>query len=216
MALNLNTRRGLMLVVSSPSGAGKTSLTRKLQEEDDNIELSISVTTRDKRPEEKDGLHYHFIDKKSFHEMLENDKLLEHANVFGNFYATRKNQVIELIEKGKDVLFDIDWQGASQLRKSMATDVVSVFILPPSAAELMSRLVKRGQDSFDVIKKRIDGAYDEIKHWKEYDYIIINDNLDDAYKELNSILVAERCRIGRSNDNQLYVKQLSNDLKKRL
>ncbi len=216
MSLNLNTRRGLMLVVSSPSGAGKTSLTRKLQEEDDNIELSISVTTRDKRPEEKDGLHYHFIDKKSFHEMLENDQLLEHANVFGNYYATRKKQVIECIENGNDVLFDIDWQGANQLRRSMANDVVSVFILPPSAAELMSRLVKRGQDSFDVIKKRIDGAFDEIKHWKEYDYIIINDNLDDAYKELNSILVAERCKIGRSNNNQVYVKQLSNDLKKRL
>ncbi|MDC0139990.1 guanylate kinase, partial [Hyphomicrobiales bacterium] len=125
-------------------------------------------------------------------------------------------QVIECIENGKDVLFDIDWQGANQLRRSMTNDVVSVFILPPSAAELMSRLVKRGQDSFDVIKKRIDGAFDEIKHWKEYDYIIINDNLDDAYRELNSILVAERCKIGRSDNNQVYVKQLSNDLKKRL
>ena len=216
MSLNLNTRRGLMLVVSSPSGAGKTSLTRKLQEEDDNIELSISVTTRDKRPEEKDGLHYHFIDNNSFHEMLENDKLLEHARVFGNYYATRKKQVIEAIENGRDVLFDIDWQGASQLRKSMANDVVSVFILPPSAAELMSRLVKRGQDSFDVIKKRIDGAFDEIKHWKEYDYIIINDNINDAYIELSSILVAERCKIGLSKNNEAYVEQLSNDLKKRL
>ena len=205
-----------LIIISSPSGAGKTSISRALVEKSDYFRLSISATTRVKRLNETEAVDYFFKTKHDFDHMVKAHEFLEHAIVFENSYGTPKDYIAQQLVRNINVVLDIDWQGANQLRRSMTNDVVSVFILPPSAAELMSRLVKRGQDSFDVIKKRIDGAFDEIKHWKEYDYIIINDNLDDAYRELNSILVAERCKIGRSDNNQVYVKQLSNDLKKRL
>ncbi len=211
-------KKGLMVIISSPSGAGKTTLTRKIISDMEDTVLSISVTTRKKRPNEQEGLHYYFINDSAFKQMVKDGNLLESANVFGFNYGTPRDKVLENIQAGRDVIFDIDWQGASQLRKNFRENILSVFILPPSAAELMSRLIKRDQDSLDVIKKRLNAAYDEIKHWREYDYIIINDDLEKSYNQLRSIIIAERMKVSQSNSANidLHVKVLMEELSGRL
>jgi len=211
-------KKGLMVIISSPSGAGKTTLTRKIISDMEDTVLSISVTTRNKRPNEQEGLHYYFINDSTFNQMVKDGNLLESANVFGFNYGTPRDKVLENIQAGRDVVFDIDWQGASQLRKNFKENIISIFILPPSAAELMSRLIKRDQDSLDVIKKRLNAAYDEIKHWREYDYIIINDDLEKSYNQLKSIIVTERMKVSQSNSANidLHVKVLMEELSGRL
>ncbi len=211
-------KKGLMVIISSPSGAGKTTLTRKIISDMEDTVLSISVTTRKKRPNEQEGLHYYFINDSAFNQMVKDGNLLESANVFGFDYGTPRDKVLENIQAGRDVIFDIDWQGASQLRKNFRENILSVFILPPSAAELMSRLIKRDQDSLDVIKKRLNAAYDEIKHWREYDYIIINDDLEKSYNQLRSIIIAERMKVSQSNSANIdsHVKVLMEELSGRL
>ena len=208
-------RRGLMLVVSSPSGAGKTTLTRRLVEEEREIDLSISVTTRKRRPAERDRHDYHFISVEEFSHKRDSGELLEWADVFGNFYGTPRVPVLAALEAGRDVLFDIDWQGTRQIRENAPADVASVFILPPSASELMSRLAKRGQDTLEVIKQRLSGAIAEIEHWSEYDYVIINDDLESAYSQLRAILVGERLRAPRRIAIDEHVRRLRDDLLER-
>jgi len=187
-------RRGLLFVLSSPSGAGKTTLSRLLIERVPDLMMSISATTRAMRPGEVNGRDYLFVDKATFEQMAKGDELLEWASVFGNSYGTPREPVEAALSKGQDVLFDIDWQGTQQLRHKARADVVSVFILPPSAADLEKRLHSRGQDSGDVIRKRMSRASHEMSHWAEYDYIVINRNIDDAFAEVQSILKAERLR----------------------
>ena len=187
-------RRGIMFVVSSPSGAGKTTLTRNLVNADRNLTLSISVTTRPRRASEVDGVHYHFISKSKFTAMRRSGELLESANVHGNFYGTPRRPVEKALNVGNDVLFDIDWQGAKQLYEKMRADVVSVFVLPPSARELKSRLERRAEDSADVIRRRLRNAAKEIPHWAEYDYVLINRDLDRSFRDLRHILAAERAK----------------------
>jgi guanylate kinase len=187
-------RRGIMFVVSSPSGAGKTTLTRNLVNADRNLMLSISVTTRKRRPSEVDGVHYHFISRPKFASMKKSGELLESAKVHGNFYGTPRRPVVKALAAGHDVLFDIDWQGAKQLYEKMRADVVSVFVLPPSAGELKSRLERRAEDSGDVIRGRLKNAAEEIPHWAEYDYVLINRDLDRSFRDLRAILRAERAK----------------------
>jgi len=186
-------RRGLMLVLSSPSGAGKTTLSRMLLA-DPAVTLSISVTTRAQRPGETDGAHYHFIDRARFDAMVSNGELLEWAEVFGNRYGTPRAPVEQALAEGRDVLFDIDWQGTQQVREKAPGDLVSVFVLPPSAAELERRLHTRAQDSDDVIRSRMARASGEMSHWAEYDYVIVNRDLDHAFAEVRAILAAERLK----------------------
>jgi len=188
-------RRGLMLVLSSPSGAGKSSITRALlQEERDRLFLSISVTTRPRRTSEIEGIHYYFIDPPRFARMRDGGELLEWAEVHGNLYATPRAAVEKALADGLDVLFDIDWQGTQQLVAAMPDDVVTVFILPPTMAELEARLERRAEDDSKVIADRLAHASDEIAHWNEYDFVVINDDLDRALNAVRSILVAERHR----------------------
>lgn len=199
-------RRGLMLVLSSPSGAGKSSLTRALvQEEHERLFLSISVTTRPRRTSEVEGIHYYFIDPARFQRMREGGELLEWAEVHGNLYATPRAAVEEALTRGLDVLFDIDWQGTQQLAAAMPDDVVSVFILPPSMAELQARLERRAEDSGKVIADRLSNATDEIAHWNEYDYVVVNDDLDQALNIVRSILVAERHKRVRQRGLEEFV-----------
>ena len=192
-ALAIN-RRGLMLVLSSPSGAGKTSISRALLERDDNLSLSISVTTRPRRPGEVDGRDYYFIDKTEFELMVNRRELLEHAKVFDHYYGTPRDPVMQALDKGLDVLFDIDWQGTQQLDESARDDLVSVFILPPSTAELERRLHTRAQDSEAVIANRMAKAADEMTHWDAYDYVIVNAELEASVRSAEAILRAERLR----------------------
>lgn len=192
------SRRGLMLVLSSPSGAGKSTIARLLLEKEDNLALSISVTTRPRRSSEVDGVHYHFIDPKRFEHMKEDGELLEWAEVHGNYYATPRGPVENAIENGKDILFDIDIQGTFQLYEKMREDVVSIFILPPSIAEMKSRLRRRAEDSEDVILRRLKTAVGEMRHWSEYDYVVVNDDLERAYENVRAILKAERLKQSRS------------------
>ncbi|WP_018687492.1 MULTISPECIES: guanylate kinase [Ahrensia] len=187
-------RRGLMLVLSSPSGAGKSSIARNLLADGSGIELSVSVTTRARRASEIDGRHYHFISERQFLKMRENDDLLEWAEVHGNFYGTPREPVEQAMREGRDMLFDIDWQGAEQLGGKMRSDVVSVFVLPPSMAELKDRLHRRAEDDEAVIEKRLVNAAAEIEHWRDYDFVIVNHDLAKAYGEVRSIVVAERLR----------------------
>src|SRR5215831_9809954 len=170
---NTVTRRGLMLVLSSPSGAGKTTLSRKLLDEDRGVALSISVTTRKMRPGEKDGKDYHFIDRKRFDALVDKNELLEWAEVFDNYYGTPAKPVMDALAAGRDVLFDIDWQGTQQLREKARTDLVSIFVLPPSIPELERRLHARAQDDYETIHRRMAKAADEMSHWAEYNYIIV-------------------------------------------
>ncbi|HEU5275680.1 MAG TPA: guanylate kinase [Xanthobacteraceae bacterium] len=204
-------RRGLMLVLSSPSGAGKTTLSRMLLD-DPAITLSISVTTRPQRPGEKDGAHYHFIDRARFDAMVKNRELLEWAEVFGHRYGTPRGPVEQALAAGRDVLFDIDWQGTQQVRETARSDLVSVFVLPPSAVELERRLHTRAQDSDDVIRTRMAKASDEMSHWAEYDYVIVNRQLDDAFAELRAILAAERLKRERQTGLSDFVRGLQREL----
>ena len=190
-------RRGLMLVLSSPSGAGKTTLSRRLLESDSAIVMSISATTRAKRPNEVDGKDYHFVSPEKFQQMLNADEFLEHATVFEHRYGTPKTPVMDAIANGGDVLFDIDWQGTQQLKECVREDLVSVFILPPGHDELERRLKTRAQDSKEVVEKRMAEAAGEISHWPEYDYVVVNRELDRALAQIKSILNAERSRRSR-------------------
>ena len=201
-------RRGLMLVLSSPSGAGKTTISRMLLEDDDNISLSVSVTTRPMRPGEVDGVDYFFIDPDEFGLMLNRQELLEHAKVFDHYYGTPKGAVEEALSGGKDVLFDIDWQGEQQLKQAALTDLASVFILPPSTEELARRLQNRASDPPDVVAVRMAKAPDEISHWPEYDYIIVNYDIDDSVAKVRAILAAERLKRERQVGLTAFVKRL--------
>ena len=205
-------RRGLMLVLSSPSGAGKTTLSRRLLEEQDDLELSISVTTRPKRRGEVEGRHYRFIDVGSFQKLARSKQLLESAEVFGNHYGTPRKPVEEALKQGCDVLFDIDWQGTQQLREKARDDLVSVFLLPPSIPELERRLHTRAQDDDDVIRSRMAKAADEMSHWAEYDYVVINRDLDRAFLDVRAILAAERLKRERQTGLSAFVRGLQSDL----
>jgi guanylate kinase len=185
-------RRGLMLALVSPSGAGKTTLSRRLVEEDPEIALSISWTTRQPRPGEVDGVHYHFVDKDTFRANRAQDGFLEWAEVHDHYYGSPRESAFATLEAGHDLMFDVDWQGASQLRSSAAKDVVKVFILPPNMAELKRRLIARGQDSAEVVKKRMTNAYGEISRWENFDYVLVNEDIELAYAQLKTILAAER------------------------
>jgi guanylate kinase len=188
-------RRGLMLILSSPSGAGKTTLTRMLlQKPELDLRLSISVTTRERRSSEADGIHYHFISKEEFARRRDAGDLLEYAEVHGNFYGTPRKEVEERLSRGQDVLFDIDYQGARQVREKAPGDVVTIFILPPSMKELRARLMRRAEDSNDTIAKRLDNARHEIGRWADYDYVLINDDIQKTFDDLLSIVRAERLR----------------------
>ena len=210
---NLNTdRRGMMIVLSSPSGAGKTSLSRKLLEKNKNLFLSISFTTRPPRPLEVNESDYFFVDEKKFFDMLNKDEFLEHAKVFDFYYGTPKKPVMNALKSGKDILFDIDWQGTQQLMNSVQDDLVKIFVLPPSAKELEKRLLKRKQDTDETVKNRMSKASDEISHYAEYDYIIINEDFDESLKKINSILIAEGLKRTRQNKIQDVIKSLRDDL----
>jgi guanylate kinase len=201
-------RRGLMLVLSSPSGAGKTTISRKLLERDGNLSMSISVTTRPRRPGEVDGNDYHFIDAAEFDRLVGAGALLEHAKVFGNYYGTPRTAVESALAEGRDVLFDIDWQGTQQLAEKAREDLVSVFILPPSTRELERRLKSRAQDSAAEVARRMAKAADEMSHWAEYDYIIVNHDIDSSTRRVQAILQAERLRRERQVGLAEFVKAL--------
>ncbi|WP_287120919.1 guanylate kinase [Mesorhizobium sp.] len=190
-------RRGLMLVLSSPSGAGKSTIARNLLESDSSLELSVSVTTRPRRGSEIEGVHYHFHTMREFERLRDSDELLEWAEVHGNCYATPREPAELALAQGRDMLFDIDWQGAQQLKEKMRADIVSIFILPPSMKELKARLKRRAEDQESVIETRLKNARNEIEHWKEYDFVIINDDLDRAFAEVRGIVIAERLRRDR-------------------
>jgi guanylate kinase len=201
-------RRGLMLILSSPSGAGKSTLTRTLSQKETNLDLSISVTTRERRPSEIDGVHYHFIARQDFDLLRERDDLLESAEVHGNGYGTPRRPVEDALKAGRDVLFDIDYQGTQQILEKAREDVVAIFILPPSMAELRSRLVRRAEDAPEVIARRLANARDEIARWNVYDYVIINDDLGAAYESVRAILVAERLKRSRATGMPAFVETL--------
>src|SRR6476619_7502521 len=207
-------RRGLMFVLSSPSGAGKTTLSRLLIERTPGLKMSVSATTRPMRPGEVDGRDYHFIDAASFETMAKQGELLEWATVFDNRYGTPRAPVEAALAAGQDVLFDIDWQGTQQLREKARADVVSVFILPPSAADLEKRLHTRAQDSEEVIRGRMNRATHELSHWAEYDYIVVNQHVDDAFAEVQSILKAERLKRERRTGLTEFVRNLQRQLEK--
>ena len=212
------SRRGIMLVLSSPSGAGKTTLSRNLLEQENiddpgKLELSVSVTTREKRASEIADVHYHFIEKRHFEAMRDRGELLEWAVVHGNYYGTPRDPVEKALSEGRDVLFDIDWQGAQQLKEKMPSDVISVFVLPPSAAELKSRLERRAEDTDEIITRRLRNAAEEIQHWKEYDYVLVNRDLDKSFARVRAILTAERLKRVQLPDLEGFVAQLLGDLK---
>ncbi|GAA0782614.1 guanylate kinase [Roseibium denhamense] len=205
-------RRGLMLVLSSPSGAGKSTIARMLLQNESNLALSISVTTRERRSSEVDGVDYHFVDSDRFAHMRDNGQLLEWAEVHGNYYATPRGPVENAIESGRDILFDIDIQGTFQLYEKMRSDVVSVFILPPSIAEMKARLKGRAEDDDAVIAKRMKTAVGEMRHWSEYDYVVVNDDLQRAYDNVRAILKAERLKQFRSPKIGPLIQGMVNDL----
>ena len=186
------SRRGLLLVLSSPSGAGKSTLARMLLETEADLALSISVTTRTRRPSEVDGVHYHFIDGERFGRMRERGELLEWAEVHGKFYGTPRAPVEQALKTGGDVLFDIDWQGTRQIAKALPNDIARVFLLPPSMAELRARLERRAEDNAETIGRRLANARAEIEHWNEYEYVIVNDDLQKSLEIVRAILIAER------------------------
>lgn len=188
-------RRGLILILSSPSGAGKTTLTRAIAQDGGwGLDLSISVTTRARRPSEIDGRHYRFIDREAFEDLRTRDDLLEWAEVHGNFYGTPRRPVERTLAQGRDMIFDIDYQGTRQVRKRLQDDVVTVFILPPSFSELRNRLERRAEDSPETIERRLANARNEMQRWSEYDYVIVNDDLDESFRALQAILAAERLK----------------------
>jgi guanylate kinase len=201
-----------MLVLSSPSGAGKTTLSRMLLSDERNITLSISVTTRKKRPGEVNGRHYHFIDHKKFDQMVREGELLEYAEVFGNGYGTPRRPVERALKGGRDVLFDIDWQGTQQLRQRARDDLVSVFLLPPSSGELARRLHTRAQDDKKTIRARMAKSGDEMSHWAEYDYVVVNRDLDRAFNDVRAILHAERLKRERQPGLPAFVRGMQSKL----
>jgi guanylate kinase len=201
-------RRGLMFVMSSPSGAGKTTLTRLLVQKEANIDLSISVTTRQRRPSEVEGVHYFFVSRPEFERMRDSGELLEWAEVHGNYYGTPAKPVEKALGKGRDVLFDIDYQGTRQLYKRAASDVVSIFILPPSIAEMKKRIRRRASEDEATFKKRLETAKHEVPRWVEYDYVIINDDLDEAFADIHSILQAERMKRQRRTGVEAFARKL--------
>jgi guanylate kinase len=209
---NTVPRRGLMLVLSSPSGAGKTTLSRMLLKADRGVELSVSVTTRPKRRGEVDGRDYHFIDRSRFDTMVKAGDLLEWAEVFGHCYGTPRRPVERALRAGRDVLFDIDWQGTQQLSEKARGDIASIFVLPPSIPELERRLHTRALDDKEVIQRRMAKASDELSHWAEYDYVIINDTLERAFAEVQIILAAERMKRARQPWISTYVRRLRTKL----
>lgn len=202
-------RRGLLVILSSPSGAGKSTLARRLRDWDPSIRFSVSATTRPPRPGEVDGVDYHFVSVEQFRQWVDHDEMLEHANVFGNYYGSPRGPVVASIEGGQDVLFDIDWQGAQQIKNGPLRDgVLSIFILPPSIAELRRRLELRGQDDGNVIAGRMLKSWDEISRWSEYDYVLINDDLDETEARLKSIVAAERLRRSQQPGLLAHVRKL--------
>lgn len=214
MSTNIDiARRGIMLIVSSPSGAGKTTLTRNLLDKEENVSLSISVTTRPRRTSEIDGIHYKFLSRRQFELMRDGGELLEWAEVHGNFYGTPREPVETALAEGRDVLFDIDWQGTQQLYQSMRDDVVSVFVLPPTAEELKLRLERRAEDTPEIIARRLKNAAEEIPHWREYDYVLVNRDLEKSFARLRGILTAERLKRVHPDDIQDFVDSLLSDLK---
>jgi len=201
-------RRGLMLVLSSPSGAGKTTISRRLLEEDGNLTMSVSATTRPKRPGEVDGRDYRFVDLTEFNLMVNRQEMLEHAKVFGHYYGTPRQPVEDALAAGRDVIFDIDWQGAQQVAETAREDLVSVFILPPSTQELDRRLHRRAQDPEDVVAARMAKAADEMSHYAEYDFIIVNRDIDESVAQVEAIVTAERLRRQRQIGLSEFVKRL--------
>ena len=203
------SHRGLMLALSSPSGAGKSSISGGLLLKDNFLELSVSVTTREKRPGEVEGKDYFFVDQAQFNSMVADDAFLEHAVVFDNSYGTLGGPVMDVLSRGQDVLFDVDWQGTQQLRQNALEDLVSIFILPPSIEELERRLYSRNQDSKNIVKSRMARAHEEISHWAEYDYIIINEEIEQSVTMAGSILTAERARRKRLCGLTDFVRELN-------
>jgi guanylate kinase len=208
MSIDRIARRGLMLVLSSPSGAGKTTISRMLLERDSNLSMSVSTTTRPMRPGEEDGRDYHFVDPTEFNLMINRQEFLEHAKVFGNYYGTPRAAVEEALSSGSDVIFDIDWQGAQQLSQVAGSDLVRVFILPPSTEELGRRLHTRAQDSEEVVASRMAKAADEMSHWDAYDFIVINEDIERSVSQVQTILAAERLRRQRQVGLSEFVKRL--------
>ena len=210
-------RRGLLIILSSPSGAGKSTLSRRLLEVDPEMRFSVSATTRPPRPGEQDGRDYFFKSRREFEAMVEAGEMLEYAEVFGNFYGTPRAPVESETREGQDVLFDVDWQSEQQIRNSpLADSVVSIFILPPSIAELESRLRARGQDSGEVVASRMAKSRDEISHWAEYDYVLVNETLSTCEAELRAIIEAERLRRERRPDLMVLVNQMNREFEERL
>src|SRR5579885_1489059 len=201
-------RRGILLVLSSPSGAGKTTITRTLVEADPGVAMSIAVTTRPRRPEEQDGTHYHFITQARFDAMVRDGELLEHARVFGHCYGTPRAPVLAALAAGRDIISDVDWQGTQQLKEQVRQDLVSVFILPPTLAALEERLRRRAQDSDEVVAGRMEKSADEMSHWPEYDYVIVNRELSESVRQVRSILIAERARRDRQVGLAEFVNRL--------
>lgn len=201
-------RRGLMFILSSPSGAGKTTISRMILEDDREIKLSVSATTRPIRPGEIDGVHYHFVTDAEFERMVADDDFYEWAHVFGHRYGTPKGKIRSALKEGRDFLFDIDWQGTQQLKQKDDQDVVTVFILPPSLAELRRRLENRATDSSDVIDSRMERARGEISHWAEYDYVVINDDVDACFAKVREVLHAERMKRTRQTGLIPFVRDL--------
>jgi guanylate kinase len=209
-------RRGLLLILSSPSGAGKSTLSRMLMDWDPTMRFSISATTRKPRPGEQDGREYYFLSKDAFLTYVQDGEMLEHAEVFGNFYGSPKAPVVKALEAGQDMLFDVDWQGAQQIVNSvLGRDVVSIFILPPSIAELDRRLRSRGQDSDEVIAGRMAKSRDEVSHWAEYDYVLVNEDLDATFEQLKAILTAERLKRERQPELSAFVRTLNEEFETR-
>lgn len=214
--VQMQSRRGLLLILSSPSGAGKSTLSRKLLDWDQTIRFSVSATTRAPRPGEEDGREYYFRSREDFEDMVKTGEMLEHAEVFGNFYGSPKAPVEAAMKAGRDTVFDIDWQGGQQIRNSaLGRDVVSIFVLPPSIAELDRRLRSRGQDSDAVIAGRMAKSRDEISHWAEYDYVIVNTDIDNAFNQLTTILQAERLRRDRQPQLADFVRGLNREFETR-
>jgi guanylate kinase len=208
------SRRGLLIILSSPSGAGKSTLARRLMDWDPSLRFSVSATTRPPRPGEVDGEHYHFLSEPAFKALVADGAMLEHAHVFGHFYGSPMAPVAEAINQGRDVLFDIDWQGAQQIRNSaLGRHTLSIFILPPSIPELKRRLISRGQDGPEVIAKRMLKSWDEISHWDGYDYVLVNDDLDATFGRLTTILTAERLRRDQQPGLAAHVRKLHDEFR---
>ena len=206
------SEKGILVILSSPSGAGKTSIARALVEGNENFLFSVSATTRKSRPGELNGREYHFLTVDEFRQKINNDQFLEHAKVFGNLYGTPLQAVRDSISQGKDLIFDVDWQGGKQIRNSsLSKFVISIFILPPSIKELHERLMKRAQDSSDIVKDRMRKSIDEIMHWKEYDYVIVNRDFDKTLNEVKSIIVSEKLRRFRNNKLEKFVETLTDE-----